>query len=221
MPTNFDPLLAAVEFSFNVDVDSDFDCRARRVCPPEPTRRAGDRLSGEGLRELSPADAGPHLSAGTCAGMSATRLISAWRSSRCSRYVGDSLSYRQDAVATEAYLGTARHRISARRHARLVDYRMHDGCNARVWMHVRVNAESLTLGEHTQFLTGAPSGAARLAPNSPELREALAADPEVFEPIESPTVVCRAQRAALLHIWRCRVLPAKRRDARRIARRTD
>ena len=46
-------------------------------------------------------------------------------------YVGDHLSYRQDAVATEAYLGTARRRVSVRRHARLVDYRMHDGCNAR------------------------------------------------------------------------------------------
>ena len=38
-------------------------------------------------------------------------------------YVGDHLSYQQDAVATEAYLGTARRRVSVRRHARLVDYR--------------------------------------------------------------------------------------------------
>ena len=42
-------------------------------------------------------------------------------------YAGDYLSYYQDAVATEAYLGTARQRISVRRHARLVDYRMHEG----------------------------------------------------------------------------------------------
>ena len=33
-------------------------------------------------------------------------------------YVGDHLSYTQDAVATEAYLGTARRRTSLRRHAR-------------------------------------------------------------------------------------------------------
>ena len=38
-------------------------------------------------------------------------------------YAGDELSYRQDAVATEAYLDTARRRASVRRHARLVDYR--------------------------------------------------------------------------------------------------
>ena len=54
-------------------------------------------------------------------------------------YVGDYLSYHQDAVATEAYLGTARRRVSVRRHARLVDYRMHDGCNARVWVQMHVD----------------------------------------------------------------------------------
>jgi hypothetical protein len=45
-------------------------------------------------------------------------------------YEGDRLSYFQDAVANEAYLDTLRTRISARRHARLIDYRMHDGRNA-------------------------------------------------------------------------------------------
>ena len=49
-------------------------------------------------------------------------------------YVGDHLSYFQDSAATEAYLGTARQRISVRRHARLLDYFMHDGCNARTWV---------------------------------------------------------------------------------------
>jgi hypothetical protein len=49
-------------------------------------------------------------------------------------YVADQLSYSLDAVATEAYLSTARLRISVRRHARLLDYRMHEGCNARAWV---------------------------------------------------------------------------------------
>lgn len=53
-------------------------------------------------------------------------------------YVGDYLSYYQDAVATEGYLNTARQRISVRRHARLVDYRMHEGCNSRTWVQVAV-----------------------------------------------------------------------------------
>jgi hypothetical protein len=53
-------------------------------------------------------------------------------------YVADHLSYRQDAVGTESYLGTARSRISLRRHARLVDYTVKEGSNARVWVHVNV-----------------------------------------------------------------------------------
>ncbi len=53
-------------------------------------------------------------------------------------YVGDNLAYYQDAVATEAYLNTARQRISVKRHARLVDYQLHEGCNARTFMHLNV-----------------------------------------------------------------------------------
>ena len=49
-------------------------------------------------------------------------------------YAGDDLSYYQDAVATEAYLATARQRISVRRDARLVDYLLGEGCQARAWV---------------------------------------------------------------------------------------
>ena len=52
-------------------------------------------------------------------------------------YSADQLSYQQDAVATEAYLRTARKRISVRRHARLMDYFISEGCNARTWVHLR------------------------------------------------------------------------------------
>jgi len=53
------------------------------------------------------------------------------RPGRAPRYTGDQLSYFQDAVATEAYLGTARRRVSVKRHARLVGYSLHEGVNAR------------------------------------------------------------------------------------------
>lgn len=53
-------------------------------------------------------------------------------------YVGDYLSYYQDAIAGEAYLDVARKRASVRRHARLLDYRMHDGCNARAFVALEV-----------------------------------------------------------------------------------
>ncbi|QRM54368.1 hypothetical protein [Sinorhizobium sp. BG8] len=51
-------------------------------------------------------------------------------------YAGDYLSYFQDAAATEAYLDTALHRVSVKRHTRLIDYRMHDGGNARTFVHL-------------------------------------------------------------------------------------
>lgn len=55
-------------------------------------------------------------------------------------YVADYLSYYQDAVATEAYLTTARQRISVRRHVRLLDYPMHEGCNSRAWIQMQTAA---------------------------------------------------------------------------------
>lgn len=58
-------------------------------------------------------------------------------------YTGDQISYHQDAVATEAYLDTARRRVSVRRHVRLIDYAMHDGSNSRAYVTVQ------TAGEHT------------------------------------------------------------------------
>ena len=51
-------------------------------------------------------------------------------------WAGDYLSYEQDALpGTEGYLDTCRHRISAARHARLIDYRMHQGRNAATFLH--------------------------------------------------------------------------------------
>lgn len=95
-------------------------------------------------------------------------------------YAADYLSYYQDAVATEAYLTTARRRISLRRHARLLDYPVHEGCNARMWVHFEIEAPlSLPLPQSTQVLTYTP----RFDLNIPSalLDAALADDPIVFE----------------------------------------
>ena len=69
-------------------------------------------------------------------------------------FAGDQLSYYQDAVATEAYLDTARLRNSVRRHAILLDYRLHDGCNARVLLKFDLNGTAaITIKKGTMFCT--------------------------------------------------------------------
>ncbi len=78
-------------------------------------------------------------------------------------YGADQLSYYQDAVANEAYLETARQRLSVRRHARLIDYDMHDGASARAFVHFTVTDGSsleidedhpLELATHIETLIG-------------------------------------------------------------------
>jgi hypothetical protein len=158
-----DPLLASVAFSFKVECPSDFDCTSARDClpltPPIPEINylAKDYASYRQLmldrmslllpqwNERNPADLGVML----------VELLA---------YVADQLSYRQDAVATEAYLHTARRRVSVRRHARLVDYFMHDGNSARVFVHVEVDAD-VVLPKGTQLLTAVPGQTVRLSSN--------------------------------------------------------
>jgi hypothetical protein len=154
-PKDFDRLLSRIDFSFRIECPSDVDCKPQRICvdpsPFEPDidylakdyasfrRLMLDRMiqSMPGWNERSPADLGITL----------VELLA---------YVGDHLSYRQDAIATEAYLATARKRISVRRHARLVDYRMHDGCNARAWVQIQVSANGVQLPRGTQLLSQTP-----------------------------------------------------------------
>jgi hypothetical protein len=95
-------------------------------------------------------------------------------------YVADYLSYQQDAVAAEAYLGTARLRASIRRHARLVNYHMNDGCNARLWARIQVSAD-LNLPAHTPLLTSVVGLPPLIPPNSDTWNAALRASPAIFE----------------------------------------
>ena len=53
-------------------------------------------------------------------------------------YGADFLSYYQDAVATEAYLDTARQRVSVRRHLRLLGATLSEGCAGRLFMRITV-----------------------------------------------------------------------------------
>lgn len=54
--------------------------------------------------------------------------------------LGDEMAYYQDRVGREAHLETATQRRSVRRHARLIDYPMHDGLGAHSWLDVTVDS---------------------------------------------------------------------------------
>jgi hypothetical protein len=99
-------------------------------------------------------------------------------------YAADYLSYYQDAVATEAYLGTARLRRSVKRHVRMLDYAWHEGCNARVWVQVLVDGdEEIRLPAGTQLFARMDDVGASpvIAPDSTAYTEALSRAPAIFE----------------------------------------
>jgi Baseplate J-like protein len=133
VPPGFDLKFSSIDFRFKVECPRDYDCAAEAPCPPEalPAPRidylAKDYASFRRLMLDRLAVVMPGWGERHAADVGVT-LVEALA------YVADHLSYYQDAVATEAYLGTARRRVSVRRHARLLDYHMHDGCNARAFV---------------------------------------------------------------------------------------
>ena len=140
-----DPRYACLEFTFKAACPSDLDCKPQSVCPPSKLEEpeinylAKDyasfrQLILDRLALIMPDWRERHV---PDLGITLVELLA---------YVGDHLSYYQDSVATEAYLDTARQRISVRRHARLVDYVLHEGCNARAWVTLWVS-QDLT-GKH-------------------------------------------------------------------------
>ena len=194
-PGGFDPQLSEIEFSFKIGCPSEFDCKSIPGCPPEKLsepvidylakdyssfrRLILDRLSTimPDWKERNPADGGIVL----------VEILA---------YAADYLSYFQDAVATEAYLGTARKRVSIRRHARLLDYFMHDGCNARVWVQIQVKhfADGLVLPGHreeenlpgTQLLTKINESPGAL--DQDNFNPELAVGAQVFETMHDITL---------------------------------
>ena len=183
-PAGFDTQLSFLTFSFKAVCPSPLDCQPPDGCPPvvlaEPaldylakdydSLRAlmFDRLvtTLPDVTERNPADV-------------VTMLV------ELLAYTGDRLSYFQDAVATEAYLGTARSRVSVRRHARLLDYLLHDGCSAQTFVHFKVST-GLTLPEGTAVRASAPDV------TNPE--------PIVFETVHDLAARSAANTIAL-HTW--------------------
>jgi hypothetical protein len=206
-----DPRLSSVRFSFKVQCPADFDCRPAESCAPDVfqdpdidylardyasfRRLMLDRLSVlvPTWRERAPADTGVAL----------IEILA---------YAADHLSYFLDAVGTDSYLDSARRRISVRRHARLRDYFMHEGANARTYVTFEVDEDvaagpTLALPRRTQLLTRFRSNQIVVSPDA--LPEALAAGATVFETLDDLTLRVTHNRVPF-HTWsdaRC-CLPA-------------
>ncbi|HEV2777791.1 MAG TPA: putative baseplate assembly protein [Actinophytocola sp.] len=196
----FDPRYACAEFTFFPDC-ADLDCKTapdrpqERVWEPEIDYLAKDyasfrRLLLDRLSLTMPAWTERHV---PDIGIALVELLA---------YEGDRLSYRQDAVATEAYLDTARRRVSVRRHAQLVDYAMHDGCAARSWVCLETSEEITLPAGDFRFVTLPPGvlanrGAALLAS---DLDQRGIPAHEVFEPVHHEPVVLRPAHN-MIQLW--------------------
>lgn len=183
--SKFDPRYDRIEFNFKIDCPNELDCKAQIACSVEPAVEpdinylAKDyasfrQLILDRLALIMPDWKERHV---PDIGIALVEVLA---------YVGDHLSYYQDAVATEAYLDTARQRISVRRHARLVDHRMHEGCNARAWLCVDVSEDLQPINpDHIYFTTRIdetlfPRGALITVQ---DLQQFPGSRYEVFEPI--------------------------------------
>ena len=185
----FDPLYSRIGFNFKGSCPTGLDCLQQQVCPPAPVSQpeinylAKDydsfrQLILDRLALIMPAWQETHE---PDIGVALVELLA---------YVGDYLSYYQDAVATEAYLGTARQRISVRRHVRLIDYAMHEGCNARAWITLWTGADQTLDLTSIYFITGYP-GAPQVQVIAPSaLTNVAASSYEVFQPLPASGTFC-------------------------------
>jgi hypothetical protein len=185
-PDGFDPQLSTIDFSFKAGCETVSDCAPSTCCPPpaaaEPdinylakefdgfTQVMLDRLAVlvPGWNETHPPDIG-------------IALVEALA------YAADHLSYEQDAVGTEAYLGTARSRISLRRHAKLVDYQLDEGANARTWVHVEVTQDGIFLPSGATLYPSVPGLPAAIRTGSPQVNQLSSA--LAFETMQDATLV--------------------------------
>jgi hypothetical protein len=178
-----DPRFACLDFSFKVDCSSTLDCGETPACPPLVYPPVGAsflakdyasflRVIYDRLALTMPEWRERHV---PDIGVTLVELLA---------YVADQLSYHQDAVATEAYIDTARLRVSVRRHLRLIDYRMHEGLNARAFVTIDCDGnDPIPAGAAFHFEAG---------------DEAL---PVIFEPIATRSDGTFRIRAALSELY--------------------
>ena len=185
-PAGIDRILSQIDFSFKVECPTDFDCAPAHDCPdaaqeiPSISYLAKDYQTFRRLMLGRMAQIMPDWTERNPADLGITLVESL-------AFTADRLSYAQDAVATESYLATARRRSSVRRHARLVDYRMHDGANARVWIQVETDTDGTIVPAATPFLTRVP-GFDPAITNADQQRDVFNFAPLVFNSFAAKTL---------------------------------
>ncbi len=200
----FDPRYSEVDFTFKAACPTGLDCVPQRICPrPALTQPGIDYLAKdyESFRQLildrlaltAPAWQETHE---PDIGVALVEVLA---------YVGDYLSYYQDAVATEAYLGTARQRISVRRHVRLIDYAMHEGCNARAWLTIETDTDH-QFDDVTGifFITAYPAAPNTQTLNGAALLNVPVSSYEVFQPLipaTGPFPIYQAHSEIDIYTW--------------------
>ena len=203
-PPGFDPASASAGFLFHINCASGFDCQQSTDCPPDlvPPPQINylakdypgflqvmlDRLSllAPLWTERNAADLGSAL----------VEMLA---------YVADQLSYRQDVIATEAYLGTARLRTSARRHARLVDYTIGEGANARAWLQIQLKPSApsgVSIPAGTRCATVFPGAAPPfLNHESLAYQQAINAGAVFFETVAASSPLSASLAEMPLYAW--------------------
>jgi len=188
-PPGFDPALSTVQFSFKAGCPSTADCEPCNCCPPDSTPEpdinylakdfAGFRqVMLDRMAVLSPSWTETHESD---IGIVLIELLA---------YVADHLSYQQDAAGTEAYIDTARSRISLRRLAKLVDYPISEGSNARTWVYLPLLGSSFDgtiIPAETPVFPLVPGLPAVVQPNTPQATTLLNS-PVIFATMQDATL---------------------------------
>jgi predicted phage baseplate assembly protein len=185
-PDGFDPQLSTVTFSFKAGCPTVADCLPCDCCPPDTTPEPDINYLAKdygGFRQvmldrmavLAPAWTETHASD---IGIALVETLA---------YAADHLSYQQDAVGTEAYIGTARSRISLRRLAKLVDYQLNEGSNARTWVYLNTLADNVSIPSGTLVFPRVPGFVTIIQPNTPQ-SATLLTNPLGFATMQAATL---------------------------------
>lgn len=197
-PGGIDPQLSSVDFSFKAGCPTVADCQPCNCCPPDTTPEPDINYLAKdfgGFRQvmldrmavLAPTWNETHAAD---IGMTLVEILA---------YAADHLSYQQDAVGTEAYLATARSRISLRRLAKLVDYQIGEGSNARTWVYLFATQDGVTIPSGTLVFPTVPGFPVTVRPNTTQATTLLSS-PLGFATLHD-VQLCQEQNEMHFYTW--------------------